>query len=342
MRKILLSLLLVIPCLVNAAVFAKAGTAGFQFLKIGVDARAIGMGEAYTAVANDISSTYWNPAGLDLSEKNQVMFSHTNWPADIQHEFFAASYRMESIGTFGFSASVLHMGEMDETTEETFGPTGRKFNAGDYSLALTYSNAYTDKFSFGFSGKYLREELAEYHVEAFAFDLGTLYNTKFHNLTLGMAMRNFGPDFKYKVDNDNDGQKDEDPFDTIDNDGDGLIDEDREEGEFKIPMHFSLGVSGDIYRTEEMNIIGSIQLDNYVDRKETWNTGVECNYGILSLRGGYMINGTDVAGSYTCGFGVKVPTSFAIFSVDYAYTDMEDLEESFSESAHRISIKMQY
>ena len=65
MRKyiVLLVLLIMIPGLLSAKIFAKAGTAGLQFLKIGIDARAIGMGEAYTAVSDDISSVYWNPDG---------------------------------------------------------------------------------------------------------------------------------------------------------------------------------------------------------------------------------------------------------------------------------------
>lgn len=345
MRKaiILLVVAACLPALLSAGIFAKTGTAGLQFLKLGVDARAIGMGEAYTAVTNDISSVYWNPAGLALCEHNQVMFSHTNWPADIMHEFVAAGYVHET-GNYAIYGSFLHMDPMDVYTEDDFNnPTGETFNAGDMCIGVVYANSFTDKFSFGMSAKYLREDLADNNVSTLAVDMGSLYNTGWHNLTIGMALRNFGPDLKYQLDNDGDGQTDEDPFDLLDNDGDGLIDEDREEMEFKLPMNFSLGMAADIYRSEGQSLIGSFQLDNWVDRKETWNAGMEYNYGIFSLRTGYMINGKEeVAGGMTFGAGFRVPTRLAIFSVDYAYTDMEYLQESFAKSAHRVSMKMEF
>ncbi|MCB0302022.1 MAG: hypothetical protein KDE52_18315, partial [Calditrichaeota bacterium] len=48
------------------------GVTGMSFLKIGVGARAGGMGEAYAAVADDATATYWNPAGLMASDRNNL------------------------------------------------------------------------------------------------------------------------------------------------------------------------------------------------------------------------------------------------------------------------------
>ena len=155
---ILIAVIALIPCLVFGAIFPKTGTAGLQFLKLGVDARAIGMGEAYTAVSDDISSVYWNPAGLALSDRNQIMFSHTNWVADIKHEFLAAS-RYTYFGTFALSISFLHMDQMDITTEEVFGPTGETFSPYNLALGFTYASQFTDRFAFGMTAKYLRENL---------------------------------------------------------------------------------------------------------------------------------------------------------------------------------------
>jgi len=341
MRKyvVILMLLLVLPGILFADIFAKTGTAGLQFLKIGVGARALGMGEAYTAVTNDISSIYWNPAGLALKSQDQIMFSHTAWIAGINYEFVAFS-KVTSLGTFGVSTALLHMDYMDVTEEEIFGPTGETFTCYDFMAGLTYSNEFTDKFSFGASIKYVREKLDEFDVNGIAVDIGSLYNTGWHNVTIGMAIKNFGPDLEYEVDDDGDGLLNEDPFDLIDNDADGLIDEDRDEFPFKIPMGFSLGVAMDLYARDNQLLLASIQLDNCVDREETYNVGMEYKIGVFKIRSGYQLNFDET--SYSAGFGWTIPTSFAIFNIDYSYTDMGDLAESFLKSPQRLSLKMSF
>lgn len=331
-----LLILIIMPGLLSGEVFAKTGTAGLQFLKIGVDARAIGMGEAYVAVTDDISSVYWNPAGLALKSQNQIFLSHTEWVAGIRYEFVAAS-KVTAFGTFAVSGAVLHMDQMDVTTEETFGPTGETFTCSDILAGLTYANAFTDKFSFGITVKYLRQNLDEYSVDGVSVDLGSLYNTGWKNLTIGMALRNFGPDLKYLIDNDGDGLYDEDPFDLLDNDGDGLIDEDGPEIAFQIPMNFSLAIAADLFRDEDQSLIASLQLDNCVDRRETYNVGLEYKLGVFKIRSGYQF-GFDAA-SYSAGFGWTVPTSFALIDLDYSYSDFGDLTESFLKSPHRLSLK---
>jgi len=337
---ILLSLtVLLMVSVLSAKPFGKTGTAALQFLKFGVDARAIGMGEAYTAVTDDISSVYWNPAGLAPALQNQAFFSHTDWPAGIMHEFAAVSYT-NGVSTWALSASVLHMDKLDVTTEEEFGPTGETFTNSDMAFGLSYASTFTDKFSFGMTAKYLRENLYIYDINSFSVDLGSIYNTGWQNVKIGMSLRNFGPDIQYKVDDDGDGSFNEDPFDLLDNDGDGLIDEDGEGIESKIPMNFSLGISGDVMRKNDSHLIASLQLDNCIDRMETWNLGAEYRLGNLYLRGGYQFN-YDTNG-LSAGVGVQLPTRFAVFSIDYAYTDMGYLAESFINSAHRISLKMKY
>jgi hypothetical protein len=179
-------------------------------------------------------------------------------------------------------------------------------------------------------------------VNGFSVDIGTLYNTGWRNLTLGMALRNFGPDLQYEIDNDDDSSLDEDPFDLLDNDGDGLIDEDREEVPFKIPMNFSLGISGDLYRDDENHsaLIASVQLDSYVDRKETYNLGAEYQIGSFKIRSGYQFE-YDAAG-FSAGFGWTIPASFAIINLDYSYSDLGYLSEDMIKTPHRLSLKLLY
>ncbi len=282
----LILLLFITPSLAKAEVFAKVGTAGLQFLKIPVGARGLGMGQAYTPYVDDASATFWNPAGLaHIDTGSELFLHHTEYVADIGYEYVSFAYPTR-FGTFGLSTALLHMPYMDVTDEEAFGPTGEEFTCSDLATGLTYANKLTDKFMIGLTGKYLRQDLDEYHVDGWSIDLGSQYDTGWREVTIGMALRNFGPDLKYKIDEDGDGQYDEDPFDLLDNDLDGLIDEDKEELAFKLPMDFSLGLSMNLFKNEMQSLYGVFQLDNCVDRKETYNLGLEYNISNFSLRAG--------------------------------------------------------
>ena len=74
----------------SAGEFSKVGVAGAQFVKIPVGARANGMG-AYAAVANDLTSIYWNPAGLAEVKYMAGNFSYSSWFSDFQQSFAAMS-----------------------------------------------------------------------------------------------------------------------------------------------------------------------------------------------------------------------------------------------------------
>jgi len=338
MKKIIISIFLItlLNISLHAKIFPKTGTASLQFLKLGIDARAIGMGEAYTAVSDDISSVYWNPGGLALMDKNQVFISHTNWVAETYHEFLAVSTATD-YGYFALFTSFFHTSPIDETKEDIFGKTGRTFYFTNLAVGVTYANAFTDKFSFGLSGKFLREDIADENINSYSFDFGTMYNTMYKNIIIGMSLRNFGPEVQYQIENKKSEVIDEEEWDPF-----GL-NKNKLGTSFQIPMNFSLGVSGDLYRNDDNSsyLIASIQLDNCVDRKETWNIGSEYKfYRTLFLRAGYQI-GYDAA-SWSSGFGVKFASSVAVFNVDYAYTDMGRLKEDFLTSAHRLSLKMSF
>ena len=112
---------------------------------------------------------------------------------------------------------------------------------------------------------------------------------------------------------------------------------------FKIPMNFSLGVSGEIIERNEDNasyLIASFQLDSYVDRQETYNLGFEYKIGKLFLRSGYQFE-YDAAG-FNSGFGFMIPLREYIVKLDYSYSDFGDLTESFLKTPHRFTVKILY
>jgi len=335
--------LILLPNLLSADVFAKVGTAGLQFLKIGPDAKGIGMGYAYTPYVKGASASFWNPAGLAFTNRSELFLSHLEYVSDIQYEYITFAIPT-SLGVFALNSSILHMGWMDVIDANSFAPTGEQFTASDIMTGLSYATHLTGKFSIGLTGKYLRQNLDEFNVDGWSIDLGSQYNTGWRDLTIGMSLRNFGPDLKYTVDEDNDGKIDEDPFDLLDNDGDGLIDEDQKELSFPLPMNFSLGLSMNLFEKDMQSLNGVIQLDNCVDRQETYSLGCEYQIGTFFLRAGKLFNYD--AQDYAFGLGWRVSTAFAIIDIDFAYNSMGDLEEndgnSFFQGNQRISLRMQF
>ena len=170
----------------------RAGISTAQFLKIGVGGRATAMGDAFVAVANDVSSLYWNPAGLVLSKKNEVMFSHNNWVVDIGHEFLGASYHLSSNDAVGIALSALHMEDMKVTTEVNPFGTGEYFSFGDFSIAATYSRRMTEQFSFGATVRYFEETLDKLKMRGILVDLGTFYWTGLGTTRFAVTITNFG------------------------------------------------------------------------------------------------------------------------------------------------------
>src|SRR5437762_205417 len=74
---------------------SQAGQTGLSFLKLGAGGRALGMGEAYTAIASDPSATYYNPAALSLSKTSQLLLMHKEWIQDTKTDFIAAKTSMD-------------------------------------------------------------------------------------------------------------------------------------------------------------------------------------------------------------------------------------------------------
>ena len=172
--------------------FSKVGTSGMKFLQIGVDARSTAMGGAVTALGNDAASIYWNPAGIVDINNNSVLIGYTKWFADINYSYLAYSLNMGMNGAFGIQFGVLGMGDMNETTIAHPEGTGRTFSSNDMVFGATYAKKFTDKFSFGFTGKFIRETIWDMSASTFGIDLGVLYETGVQNLRIGGVMRNFG------------------------------------------------------------------------------------------------------------------------------------------------------
>lgn len=332
MKKILLpAVLLAILglCLPAHAQFAKVGTVGLKFLDIGVGGRALAMGEAYTAVANDASAIFWNPAGTANIKSGDFFTGYTNWPADI-NLYSAAFAKKTGFGNWGASFTILNTGLINRTT--TYDPDGDfsgTFAFEDWAAGLTYSRYLTDRFAFGTTFKLLKEKLADWDKTGWAVDIGTYYETGFKSLRIGMAIMNFGPDLRYDV-TDVDGTpipkgaNPADYYDGLDNNGDGFVDNNTEEEAVPLPLAFRAGVAFEVLETSYSKATVSAELMHPSDNEERYNFGGEYWFqDMLALRAGWKLNSDE--GGFTAGAGFKLPVSNFDLSVDYAYNNLGKL-----------------
>jgi hypothetical protein len=289
------------------------GTAGAQFLKIPAGARAAAMSCAFVSNANDVSSLFWNPAGIVNVKSTGLSFSHTTWWATIQLNQAAIVQSFEDVGSIGISVSSLSMDKMEVTTEDMPEGTGQTFDATDLMVGLSYSRKLTDAFSVGVTAKYVQQRIWNESASGVAFDIGTQYRIGFRDLTIGMSMTNFGGDLTYDG-RDLDVKYDSDPR----NAGERLVPASLAPDTYPLPLHFQVGLSISPYMSEEFSVLVAADVAHPNDNRERVNVGVECSlFGQFFLRGGYRF-GYDIEKA-SVGAGVALSLGGLGISVDYAY-----------------------
>ncbi|HET9951566.1 MAG TPA: PorV/PorQ family protein, partial [Candidatus Eisenbacteria bacterium] len=168
---------------------ASTGEAGFAFLKIGVGARAMALGSAYVAVADDPTALHWNPAGLASSREGvNVTAMHNEWIADFRQEYAAATVPAGP-GTLGASFTGFYMADEMERRDETGTLTGH-FGFNDVAATLGYGLQVAKGADAGLSIRYVRELIADESATSFAFDFGGRYKVSDTGLSLGAAVQN--------------------------------------------------------------------------------------------------------------------------------------------------------
>lgn len=308
------------------ASFKPVGTVGAQFLKIGVGARAVGMGSAYTAMVNDASSVFWNPAGLGLVEHRQVFYSYTSWIADTKHNAAAFAFPAgEKLGVFAVSFIFFSAGDLEETTEFDPQGTGRTFAPSDMAIAVSYGRRLTDKFTFGATGKVIRSTFdtqfttrnntkVDLNASGVAMDVGVLYRTGFRTLRIGIAFNNFGTEPEFK------GQNQPSRFDPL-----------KESNAFAIPQTLQFGAAMDFFETTPHKITVSADIGAPSDFNEKIFYGAEYTYrSTLHARAGIVTNNKQGAGDTTSklsfGVGLSPKIGSREINLDAAYTDFDTFD----------------
>lgn len=194
------NLLTFLPVVEAAFNKQSVGTSSAQFLKLGVNARAIGMGEAYSAVVDGSDAIYWNPAGLERVENRAFSFMHAAYLQNIFYDFTSYAQRVGSVGTFGLGVQYLNATSIDETDE--FGSNVGTFKPYDLAVSVGFARTFKDMvleemdFSVGLSGKFIRSKIIE-TANAGAMDIGISWNLV-EKYWFSLALQNIGSSLKFK------------------------------------------------------------------------------------------------------------------------------------------------
>jgi hypothetical protein len=340
-KKYLLPFVLFSFLTINAQEPYRVGTTTANFLEIGFGTKGIAMGDAVVSNIDDISSVYWNPAGLALMKRNQAMFQVRPWLVDINLGMAAVGINLGNLGTIAFGITYADFGEMDVTTMDMQEGTGERFSAGDFAASFTYARRLAQWFAFGASFKYISSNIWEVSASAIAVDLGVMFNTEFlsptgereEGLQIGMSISNYGTRMQY------DGMNLLNPIDILPNENGNYS---RVEGAFKLrewelPLLFRVGVTATPIATENTKLRVAVDALHPNNNSESVNVGAEYlwdieTFGEIYIRGGYkglfMVNseyGLTLGG----GFAKEILGNIKIF-IDYAYQDIGALGYSNS------------
>lgn len=339
------ALALLAPAPALAQSVSKAGTVAAPFLEIPVGATAIGMGGAFVSLATDASALYWNSAGAAFQDKTQLLASHMEWIADTRFDYAALVVPLGDFGTLGVTFTALGMGDMKVRTVEQPEGTGEYFSASDIAAGVSYARRLSDRFTVGFTVKYIQQTIWHETATAFALDLGTMFRTDLlGGLVIGAALSNFGTDMQLegrdmrtfvRVDPTKLGSNDQIPY-TLDVQS------------WDLPLLFQLGVSFAPVRVEDYRWTVAVDAIHQSDNYESLNLGTEFAFQeFLFVRAGYhslFLESSEESenseGGLTAGLGLASSALFSastVFQVDYAYRDMGRLN-----AVHTVSLSVRF
>ncbi|MCY3723703.1 MAG: PorV/PorQ family protein [Candidatus Poribacteria bacterium] len=212
-RKIFIPLL----CLIifsPIVALAGPGRTGAQILNLGGGARARALGDAFSAMSGDVTTSLWNPSGLaDMPESKfrsgrkaaQASMFYTDYSAPfgeagegLYYTFISGAMPLGDVGTIGATLQLQGQGTIAVTTDSP--DILREESLGtNFALTFSYADRITESLSAGINGKMIRMVLGRENGSSYAVDLGMQYLLPFEPIptTLGVAIQNVGPGISF-------------------------------------------------------------------------------------------------------------------------------------------------
>lgn len=310
-----------------------------EFLSIGVGAKALGMSNSFVANSDDVTSGYWNPAGLlGIKSNMQVSMMHSEYFAGIaKYDYFGWATRPDSASAVGISMVRFAVDDIPNTTQ-LIDAEGNidydritTFSAADYGFLISYARVAPWKnLRYGGNVKVIRRKVGDFAgAWGFGFDLGAQLDIK--SWKMGAVLRDATSTFNAWSFNLTDDMKD--VFLQTGNElpSNGL--------ELTLPRLLT-GLYRKFDINEKFSVASEVDLDFTFDGKRNTlirsnavsidpHAGIEAgfkNIVFLRLGAGNFQHSYDILGQRqmtfqpNLGVGLKLKT----FSLDYALTDLGD------------------
>lgn len=288
-----LGLAIGIELLLSFQIVAESNQTGLSHLKIPIGARATGLGSAYTAMAEDATALYWNPAGLARLRQREISTMHARWLMESSYDFVGYGHPTR-LGTLGIGFSRLSLPEQegrDENRQKT-----RDFTASDMVFTLGYGTPLSDQVQLGINLKLLESQIEQEKGQGLALDIGASYQPEAWPIALGLAVRNLGPGVTFMNERT------------------------------RLPLTLALGMASRIL--EGLTLATDLQYQPYEDRVD-FNVGTEYQLlGPLTLRGGYQTFNSEAQrekGSFLSGLAGGFGFRLSRYRLDYAMTPFGEL-----------------
>lgn len=319
--------------------FSQTAKYSNEFLKIGVGARALGMSNAFVASADDVTSGYWNPAGLTrLNSDFQFSLMHSEYFAGIAaYDYAALATKLDSNSAIGFSFIRFGVDDIPNTTQLIDAEGNIDFNrvssfsAADYAGLITYARkSGIEGLSYGANVKIIHRSVGDFaKAWGFGFDVGTqLVKDKWIFAATGRDITSTFNAWSSNLDKET-----EEVFILTGNE--------LPENSVEVTLpELVLGISRKFIFSEKIGMRAELDLKNTFDGKRNVlvnsdpisidpSLGIEATYAdVIYLRGGignFQVT-TDIDGnritSFQPNFGIGVKLNR--FSIDYALTDIGD------------------
>lgn len=283
------------------------------YLRMGLGAKGMAMGGTGTAYMNNITASYWNPAGLSKIQTFEVGFNYTDLNNDREHNFVAAGMRHK----YGYVAlSWLNSGTSDIDKYDMNNNEVGSYDATDNNINLSLATR-TGDFHWGLNIKMMFDNIDDDNKSGYGIDLGAIYDIN-HYLSVGLMARDIMSEF----------DDDDIPYELS-------------AGVAVYPIN-GVTVTADV-RQEEDADDATVHIG-----AEYWTSigsDTETGSGLCTMKNNECTSWSDIFsnvqaglragandGNFTVGFGVR----YKMIEMNYAFEQVD--EESINEDTHRYEL----